>query len=127
MVHINDKAYETKMIGALLSGNSKTRTFPLKLRLLPTEDRFFDGMQARLSLEKSRASDVLLASRDGVIKRFGKDVVFIVKENKAHMIPVTVLSYKGDKVAISASELEVGDLIITKGNERIQPNQKIKK
>ena len=126
MVTINGKDYKTKMIGVLLSGNEKTRTFPLKLRLLPTKDSFFDGMQARLSLEKSSASDVLLISRDGVIKRFGKDVVFIVKDNKAVMVPIQILSYEGKKVAISAATLKVGDKVITKGNERIRPNQEIK-
>ncbi|PHR57070.1 MAG: hypothetical protein COA44_06675 [Arcobacter sp.] len=127
MVSINGKDYKTKMIGALLSGNKKTRTFPLKLRLLPSKDTFFDGMQARLSLEKSSVSDVLLVSRDAVIKRYGKDVVFIVKDNKALMVPVRIITYEGKKTAISASELKVGDRVIIKGNERIRPNQEIRK
>ena len=126
-VTVNNKKYKTKIIGALLSGNEKTRTFPLKLRMLPTKDLFFDGMQARLSLEKSNTSNVLLIPRDGLIKRFGKDVVFIVKENKALMIPVRIIAYEGEKVAVSASELHVGDNVITKGNERIRPNQEIQK
>jgi len=127
IVTINNKKYKTKIIGVLLNGNEKTRTFPLKLRLLPTKDLFFDGMQARLALEKSNTSDVLLVARDGVIKRFGKDVVFIVKDNKAVMVPVRIIAYKGEKVAISASELQTGDSVITKGNERIQPDQEIKR
>ncbi|SFV59153.1 Membrane-fusion protein [hydrothermal vent metagenome] len=126
-VSINDKKYKAKVIGALLSGNKKTRTFPLKLRLLPTKDRFFNGMQARMSLEKSHNSGVLLVSRDGVIKRYGKDVVFIVKDNKALMVPVKIIGYEGTKVAISASSLQVDDHIIIKGNERIRPNQKLSK
>jgi len=127
MVSINSKEYKTKVIGILLSGNEKTRTFPLKLRLLPTKDVFFDGMQARLSLEKSSVSDVLLVSRDAVIKRYSKDVVFIVKDNKAVMIPVHIIAYEGEKIAVSASELKAGDKVIVKGNERIRPNQKIRK
>lgn len=127
MVTINGKEYKTKMIGVLLSGNEKTRTFPLKLRLLPTKDTFFDGMQARLSLEKSSVSNVLLVSRDAVIKRFSKDVVFIIKDNKALMVPVHIIAYEGQKIAISSNELKVGDKVVTKGNERIQPNQEIRK
>ena len=126
-VTINNKPYKAKTIGILLSGNKQTRTFPLKLRLLPSKDLFFDGMQARLSLEKSTTSDVLLVARDGVIKRFGKDIVFIVKENKALMVPVRIIAYEGDKVAVSSAKLQVGDPVITKGNERIRPNQEIRK
>lgn len=126
VVSINGKAYPSKIVGALLGGDEKTRTFPLRLRLSPTKDLFFDGMQATLSLEKSAAHDVLLISRDAVIKRFGKDVVFIVKDNKALMIPVKIIGFEGTKVALSSSELNVGDEVITKGNERIFPNQEIK-
>lgn len=125
-VIINNKEYPSKVIGALLSGNQKTRTFPLKLRLLPTKEIFFDGMQAHLSLEKSTHKDVLIIPRDGLIKRFGKDVVFIVKENKALMIPVKIIGFKGINVAISSPELKIGDEVIIKGNERIRPNQEIK-
>ncbi len=125
-VSINDKKYKAKVLGALLVGNEKTRTFPLKLRLLKSSDRFFDGMQVSLSLEKSSTKNVLLISRDGLIKRFGKDIVFIVHNKKAKMVPVKVLGFKGNKVAISSPELHVGDEVITKGNERIFPNQEIK-
>jgi len=127
MASINGKKYKTKIIGVLLSGNEKTRTFPLKLRLLPTKDLLFDGMQARISLEKSSNSDVLVISRDAVINRYNKDVVFLVKDNKALMIPVHIISYQGQKVAISSNELKAGDQLITKGNERIRPNQEIRK
>lgn len=125
-VSINDKTYKAKILGQLLEGNEKTRTFPMKLRLLPTKDRFFNGMQARISLEKSHVQDVLLISRDALIKRFGKDVVFIVKDNKAVMIPVEVIGFEGKDVAVSSTELHIGDNAITKGNERIFPNQEIK-
>ncbi len=125
-VYINNKNYKAKILGALLSGNEKTRTFPLRLRLLKSKDKFFDGMQVTLSLEKSSTKDVLLISRDGVIKRFGKDVVFIIKNHKAKMITVKVLSFQGDKAAIYAAELKVGDKVVTKGNERLLPNQEVK-
>ena len=126
-VTINNKVYPAKLIAALLSGDEKTRSFPLKLRLLPTKDRFFDGAQAQISLEKSSHKDVLMVSRDGVIKRFGNDVVFIIKDEKAQMIPVKIIGFEADKVALSSKELHEGDEVITKGNERIFPNQEIKR
>jgi len=126
-VSINNKTYPAKLIAALLSGDEKTRSFPLKLRLLPTKDRFFDGAQAQISLEKSSHKDVLMVSRDGVIKRFGNDVVFIIKDEKAQMIPVEIIGFEADKVALSSKELHEGDEVITKGNERIFPNQEIKR
>jgi len=126
-VTVNDKAYPAKLIAALLSGDEKTRSFPLKLRLLPTKESFFDGAQAQITLEKSSHEDVLMVSRDGVIKRFGNDVVFVIKDEKAQMIPVEIIGFEADKVALSSQQLHVGDEVIIKGNERIFPNQEIKR
>ena len=126
-VTVNGKVYPAKIIAALLSGDEKTRSFPLKLRLLPTKDSFFDGAQAQISLEKSFHEDVLMVSRDAVIKRFGNDVVFTIKDNKAQMIPVQIIGFQADKVALSSEQLHEGDEVITKGNERIFPNQEIKR
>ena len=125
-VLINGKNYKAKVLGTLFQGDEKTRTFPLKLRLLETKDRFFDGMQVSLNLEKSSSLGVLLIPRDALIKRFGKDVVFIVKDNKAKMLSVEVLGFQGGKVAVASENLHVEDKVITKGNERIFPNQEIK-
>ncbi|MDF1882087.1 efflux RND transporter periplasmic adaptor subunit [Sulfurimonas sp. MAG313] len=126
LVKINGKTYKSKLLATLLSGNERTRTFPIKLRLFPSNDKFFDGMQASVSLQKSLIKDVLLVSRDGIIKRFGKDVVFLVKDKKAVMVPVTVIGFEGQKVALSSANLKVGDKVVIKGNERIFPNQEIK-
>lgn len=126
-VTINNKTYPAKLIAALLSGDEKTRSFPLKLRLLPTKEKFFDGAQAQISLEKSSHEDVLMVPRDAVIKRFGNDVVFIIKEEKAQMVPVEIIGFDTNKVALSSPQLHVGDEVITKGNERIFPNQEIKR
>ncbi len=125
-VSINNKEYKAKVIGALLSGNEKTRTFPLKLRLLDTKDRFYDGMQASLLMQKKSSKDVLLVSRDGVIKRFGKDVIFVIKNNKAQMIDVQIIGFQGEKVAISSDDIKEGDDVVIKGNERLLPNQEVK-
>ena len=43
------------------------------------------------------------------------------------MVPIQVIGYEGDKVAVSATELHIGDEVITKGNERIRPDQEIQK
>ncbi len=125
-VIINQKPYNAKLIGPLLSGDEKTRTFPLRLRLLPTKDLFFDGMQAHIDLQKAAYTNTFLVSRDALLKKFGKEIIFVLKDNRAKMVPVTVIDYIEDKVALSSPELSVGDRIITKGNERIRPNQEIR-
>jgi len=83
-------------------------------------------MQARIKLQKSASQDVFLISRDGVIKRFGKDVIFVVKEGKAQMFDVRIIGFQGEKAAISSEHIHEGDVVVTKGNERLVPNQEVK-
>jgi hypothetical protein len=42
------------------------------------------------------------------------------------MVPVKILGYQKDKVAISGQGLKAGAKVVIKGNERIFPNQPIK-
>lgn len=123
---INSRTYKAKVIGALLSGDEKTRTFPLRLRLLESEESFFDGMQASLSLQQQRSESVLLISRDAIIKRHGKEIVFVVKEKKAQMLSVQIIGFQGKMAAVASDELKEGDDVVVKGNERLFPGQEIK-
>lgn len=124
-VKIGDNSYIAKIKGVLPVGNIKTRTFPLKITL-KSEDQLYEGMQASIALAKVSLENALLIPRDGVIKRFGQQVIFSNANGVAQMIPVTVIGYFKDKVAIESPMLKPGMQIVIKGNERIFPNQPIK-
>ena len=61
-----------------------------------------------------------------MIKRFGKDVIFLDVKGIANMLPVQILGYTLENVAVSAKGLSEGASVVIKGNERIFPKQAIK-
>ncbi|MFK5893707.1 MAG: efflux RND transporter periplasmic adaptor subunit [Pseudomonadota bacterium] len=124
-VQINHKNYPASIEGLIIQGDSKTRTLPLKVRLDKGNSSLFAGLEAEIKLPRNNQSNSLLLPRDAVIKRFGQDVVFSIKDGKAKMIPVQVKLYKGSQVAVTAEGLNNQMHVITKGNERIFPDQAV--
>jgi membrane fusion protein, multidrug efflux system len=125
-VLINQKSYKAKVLGSLLNGDESTRTFGLLMRLQQNgSEFFFQGMQAELSINQNSGTENLLFSRDAIVQKYEKTMVYILEEGKAKAMSVNVLSYKGDKVAVTAKGLSVGMKVITKGNERLYPGAKV--
>ena len=125
-VNITSQNYNGVIKGIIIDGDEKSRTFPLKISIQSSNMNLFAGMEARINLQTSTAPDTLLLPRDAVIKRFGQDVVFVNNDNKAQMIPVTVIQYKNSTVAVKAEGLTAGMQVVIKGNERIFPEQSLR-
>jgi RND family efflux transporter MFP subunit len=125
-IKIKNKEYKAKMYATIIKGDKVTRTFPVKFKLNIQDDFVFDGMEVKVNLPRDKKLESLLVSRDSVIKRFGQNVLFLDSDGVAKMVPVKILGYQKDKVAISGQGLKAGAKVVIKGNERIFPNQPIK-
>lgn len=104
--------------------DNATRTFPLRFNV-PKNMGLIEGMRIDIDIPTLKKEETLLVPRDAVIKRFDKDVVFVVVDAKAMMIPVKVIGYKTDMAAVSADGLSEDMRVVTKGNERIFPNMQV--
>lgn len=126
-INVGENILKGKMSGAIPSGDKLTRTFPVKFKANTKNVFVFDGQEARVNLSKNAKQESLIVPRDAVIKRFGKNVVFIINDKMiAQMIPVQIIAYLESKVAIKAEGLAVGQDIVSKGNERVFPNSPVK-
>lgn len=124
-VKIGGEELEGKIRAFIPRGDVATRTFPVKIRVKNPSGRLKEGMEARALLPSSGRIKGLLVHRDAVIKRFGMDVVFVVVDSTAKMIPVGVTGYHKDMVGISGPGLEAGMQAAVKGNERIMDGQPV--
>lgn len=119
---INITAGDLKMKGKFLSfvpkGDVATRTFSVKIRL-KNPGGLVEGMEARALLPTASRQESLLVPRDALVEKFGKNVVFVVEESKAKMVPVAVQGYSGLLVGIAGPGLEAGQQVVVKGNERL--------
>lgn len=126
-IELANKTIKAKLYAAIPSGDTLTRTFPVRFKASVNNGFVFEGAQAKVKLAKNNKTEALTINRDAVIKRFGSDVIFTINDKSmAVMIPVQIIGYEGNKVGIQAQGLKAGMKIVVKGNERVFPNQPVK-
>jgi multidrug efflux pump subunit AcrA (membrane-fusion protein) len=120
----NDRKYTGEFQALIPRGDISTRTFSVKIRL-ENPGGWIEGMEARALLPSKKPIQGLLVSRDAVVSKFGREVVFVVIDSRANMVPVEVLGYEGKKMGIRGKGLEPWMKAIVKGNERIRDGQPV--
>lgn len=126
-ISLDKTILKAKLSAIIPNGDKLTRTFPVKF-IANVKDTFvFDGQSAKVSLSKDAKKEAFLLPRDAVINRFGQDVIFFINDkSQAIMLPVKIVGYDKNKIAIAAKGLALGMNVVFKGNERIFPNQTVK-
>jgi membrane fusion protein (multidrug efflux system) len=117
-----------KFSGQFLSfvpkGDVATRTFDVKIRMQNSAG-FIEGMEARALVPSAEKRSGLKVPRDALLDRFGQNVIWVVKDSAAKMVPVQVIGYDGMQVGITGPGLEEGDMAVIKGNERLREGQPV--
>lgn len=125
-VMLAGKKHVATLQAKLPQGDQVTRTFVVVLGL-QTDQFVYEGMPVAAEFPKLFEKNRFVVLRDAITKRFDGDAIFVSnEEDKAQLIPVQVLGYKGEVAAIEAQQLREGMRVVTKGNERIYPDQKLR-
>lgn len=104
-------------------GSEKTHLFELRLDV--ESNRFPVGQTVRVSIPTSEAREALVVPRDALVLRPDGITLFVVDENqKASQKTVTTGIDAGDSIEVFG-ELEDGDTVIIRGNERLRPGQSV--
>ena len=125
-INLKDQKIRSKLYASIAKGDKRTRTFPVKFKAKVNNDFLYEGMEVKINLPRSKKQDALMVPRDAVIKRFGQNVIFLNIDGIATMLPVQILGYTKDNVAVLSKGLKEGASVVVKGNERIFPKQPIK-
>jgi len=125
-IDLKGQIIQSKLYASIAKGDKRTRTFPVKFKAKVNSDFLYDGMEVKINLPRSKKQEALMVPRDAVIKRFGQDVIFLNVDGIANMMPVKILGYTKENVAVEAKGLTEGASVVVKGNERIFPKQPIK-
>ncbi len=129
---VPDKVFSGTVEHIVPLADSRSRTFPVRVSVENPEvdgrHLLLPGMLARVSLPTSRSQVQMLVPKDAL--QFGgpSPVVLRVDEGKAQVVPVTTGPSDGAWIAITTvppGQLKSGDLVITRGNERLRPGQEI--
>jgi multidrug efflux pump subunit AcrA (membrane-fusion protein) len=77
-------------------------------------------MSARVRLRSGPAQSAVLIPKDAVVRRAAEQVVFVVQEDKALMVPIkTGRAYDG-LIEVLESTLKPGDTVVVTGNETLR-------
>jgi RND family efflux transporter MFP subunit len=125
LMTVSGQALSGRFTAIIPRGDITTRTFVAKFTLSEGA-ALIEGMQAQAALPIAAASESLLVPRDAVIKSAGSDVVFIDNDGHARMLEVEITGHTGPSVGIRSDEIEPGQRIIVKGNERIRDGQPVR-
>lgn len=127
-VEVTINAFSRKVKGKVVSidpvADLKTKNVFVKINI-PYQPLVAENMSATVYLASGPRKKLSLLQRAALIKFQGKDFVYTVKEGKAAILPVTVVSYLGDKVAVSDPYIVPGMDVVVEGNERLRPDQPV--
>jgi len=82
-------------------------------------------MSATVYIPTSDKKELAIIPRDALIQFQGKDFVYTVKENKAAIMPVNIVTFFGDKIGADNPYFVPGMVVVVEGNERLRPDQPV--
>lgn len=101
------------------------RSHLMELRLALDETAWPVGLNVRVAVPSGLSTSQLVVPRDALVLRREGNVVFRINgENKAERIAVSLGVASGEMIAVEG-ELNVGDKIVIRGSERLQPGQTV--
>lgn len=115
---------EGEVVGLDPVADVQTKNVFLKIKI-PPMDFVAQNMSATVLVPGSAKKELSVLSRAAVIKFQGKDFVYSVKDDKAAIMPVNIVSYMGNKVATDTPYIVPGFPVVVEGNERLRPDQPV--
>ena len=126
-VTLDDRTEHSAEVRAIVPEDNpltRTRAVRFKPQFGETEKPLAIGQSVTLELPIGLAREVLTVSKDGVIQRPDGAVVFLVEDQVATPRPVQLGSAVGGRFEVLGG-LEHGDLVVIRGNERLQSGQAV--
>jgi membrane fusion protein (multidrug efflux system) len=132
-VNISLDAYPGELFKATVDSvvavtDINTRSFTARMDVPNPKHLLAPGMSAHLVflLGGEASQPVLQVPADAIVRRSdGSAAVWVVRDNTAQAITVTVGRREHSHVEVRADDLREGDLTVTLGNESLQPGQSV--
>lgn len=127
-VPVTINAFAKELQGTIIDidpvADMKTKNVFLKITIPPLP-LVAQNMSATISVPVSPRQKLSIISRASVIKFQGKDFVYTVKEGKAAILPVNIVTFLGDRVGVDNPYIVPGMNLVVEGNERLRPDQPV--
>ncbi|WP_167730264.1 efflux RND transporter periplasmic adaptor subunit [Terasakiella sp. SH-1] len=104
---------------------TRTRAVRLTPDFNPTDYQLASNQTITVHIPQGDARKVLTVSKDAVLNKKGKQMVYAIKDGKATITPVKLGDATGSYFEV-LSGLKDGDVVVVRGNERLRPGQAVK-
>ncbi len=121
-------AFDRKITGKLIElaprADSRTKNIFLKVHI-PEQPMVAENMSATVFVPISNKKTLSIIPRDALIKFQGGDFVYTIKDDKASILPVNIVSYLDSDVGADNPYFVPGLPVVVEGNERLRPDQPV--
>jgi RND family efflux transporter MFP subunit len=101
--------------------DAASRTFPVKIEVANTPDSALKaGMSARVRLRSGPTQAAVLVPKDAVVRQADNQVVFVVQEEKARLVPIKTGRVYDGLIEVLDGTLKPGDTVVVTGNETLR-------
>ena len=116
---------EGRVSAIIPRADAQSRTFPVRIRIPNQGGRIGVGMLARVSMPLGETYQALLVPKDAIVSQGPMRVVYRVNgDDTVETVGVQVGQGIGSWVTVEG-ELQSGQRVVTRGNERLMPGQKV--
>jgi len=118
------KQFAGKVQSVLPSGDTGSRTYPVRIFIPNPGLKIKSGMEATALFSLDGGKNALLVQKDAVVPAGDNKIVFTIRDGKAFPVMVKVLGYYDGNAAVEG-DLKPGDKVVIRGNERLRPGQPV--
>lgn len=92
---------------------------------IPPQDLVAENMSATVFIPVSEKRELTVVPRDALVSMQGEDFVYTVRDGRAAILPVRVVTYLGGSIGTDSPGLDPGTPVVVEGNERLRPDQPV--
>ncbi|MBW1942919.1 MAG: efflux RND transporter periplasmic adaptor subunit [Deltaproteobacteria bacterium] len=101
------------------------RTFPVRIKILNRDNAIKAGMLGRATFPVGNPHRAILVPKDALVLSSSGTVVYVINDDKAHLVPVKIGPAHGPLIEIQGN-LKAGSKVVVRGNERLRPGQPVR-
>jgi len=123
-INSNNKKFTGKIKKIIPVADLASKTFQAVISI-PYFKSAIKNMSAVAQIPASIPTKLMMIKRDALIKYDDKDYVYTIKDNKAKMLSINILTYQGEYVGVNNDNIKAGMQVIIDGNDRLRPESLI--
>ncbi len=119
-----NRKFTGKIIRFAPVADVKSKTFQIKIAA-PYFKQALRNMSVAVNVPVSHKMKLKMMKRDALVLFQGKNFVYTVKDGKAKILPVNIVSYEDELMGVDNPYIVPGMPVVIDGNDRLRPDQAV--